>query len=349
MMYTMGTSRKRWPRRIIVLAVAAVLLLVAATAAVRYAYYRNLAPASANRQSQTVTIEKGATADEIAALLERKGLIRSAWAFKLYVKSKDVRGDLQAGTYEMAPSLGTPEIVSQLTHGKIVTNLVTILPSQRLYQIRSRLIQDGFAEADVDAALDPKQYADHPALVDKPEQASLEGYLYPDSFQRTATTEAGAIVKASLDQMDKHLTPELRSAVATHGLSVYQAVTLASMVEKEVAKQSDRDQVAQVFLKRLSIGMELQSDVTTEYGVALDKALGQSTNRSRFNTYLNNGLPPTPISNVSISSLRSVAYPTHTEWLYFVAGDDGTTYFSLTLAEHEAKVRQYCTTLCDHQ
>jgi len=349
MIYTVGGARQQhWPKRVIRLAVISAVVLLAATAGVHYLYNRNLGPASASKQAQTVTVEEGATVDQIGRLLEGKKLIRSAWAFKLYVKSKDVHGVLQAGTYEIAPSQSVAEIVSLLTHGKIVTNLVTILPGQRLDQIRNRLIQDGFTPADVDAALDPAKYTGHTALADKPVAASLEGYLYPDSYQKTAKTSASAIVEASLQQMDKYLTPDLRSAFAAHGLTTHQAIILASIIEKEVAKQSDRDQVAQVFLRRLSIGMNLQSDVTVKYGQALDKATGQTSNQALFDTYEHAGLPPSPISNVTTSTLRSVANPANTDWLYFIAGDDGNTHFAHTLEQHQANIVQYCQKLCPH-
>jgi UPF0755 protein len=146
--------------------------------------------------------------------------------------------------------------------------------------------------------------------------------------------------------MQQQLTPKLKSAFAAEGLTVYQGITLASIVEQEVANQSDRDQVAQVFLTRLRIGMMLESNVTADYGATLAGAKPSSTFPSVYNTYLHPGLPPTPISNVDISSLDAVAYPANTDWLYFVAGDNGTTYFSTTYAQQEANVAQYCKQLC---
>jgi UPF0755 protein len=339
-------TRRRWPKRLLFIAVTAIVLVVTATTVVRYLYNQNLKPASTSKQVQTVVIEEGATADAIAQRLEEKGLIRSAWAFKLYISSKEVRNALQAGTYELTPSQGVPEIVAQLTHGKIATNLVTILPGQRIDQLRNRLIQEGFAERDVDNALNPASYIGHPALVDKPANASLEGYLYPESYQRTGSTTANTIVAGALDEMNKHLTPDLRTALARQGLSTYQGIILASIVEKEVSKQTDRDQVAQVFLSRIEIGMRLQSDATASYGAVLAGQTPSSSYDSPYNTYRYDGLTPTPISNVTSSSLRAVANPSNTDWLYFVSGDDGTTHFSRTLAEQEANIRQYCKELC---
>jgi len=198
----------------------------------------------------------------------------------------------------------------------------------------------------VTSSLNPANYQGHPALVDKPPAASLEGYLYPDSYQKTGTTDASFIVTAALDEMEDKLTPDIRSAFARQGLSTYEGIILASIVEKEVSNQGDRNQVAQVFLKRLKIDMALQSDATASYGAILDGKPASSSYDSPYNTYLHKGLPPTPISNVSESSLKAVAFPANTDWIYFVSGDDGTTHFAKTLDVHESNVQQYCTELC---
>jgi UPF0755 protein len=345
MKYT-SKPKRRWPKRLLLILIVGAVLVVGATVAVRYVYNVNLKPVSSSQKIETVVIEKGATADEIGRQLESAGLIRSAWAFKLYVSSKEVRNALQAGTYELTPSQGIPEIVGQLTHGKIVTNLVTILPGQRLDQLKNRLLQEGFSEDDVTAALDPQNYANHPALVDKPAGASLEGYVYPESYQKTDTTDAKTIVTAALDEMNKHLTPDLRAAFGQQGLSTYQGIILSSIVEREVSSQGDRDQVAQVFLSRLRLGMRLQSNATAVYGAALDGKKYTPGYSSPYNTYQNVGLPPTPVSNVTASSLKAVAHPANTQWLYFVSGDDGTTHFAATLAQHEANIQQYCKEKC---
>lgn len=347
MKYTSKPPKRRWPRRLVILFVAGIILVGGATVGVRYTYNKNLQPLSGNAEVRLITVEPGASVDEIATKLQKEKVIRSSWAFRLYVSSKEVGKDLKAGSYELAATQSVPEIVSQLTRGKVATNLVTLLPGRRLDQLRTTLVQDGFKEVDVDQALSAQNYPNHPALVDKPAGVSLEGYLYPDSYQKTATTDPQTIVAAALDQMNTYLTPDLRSAFARQGLSTYEAIILASIVEKEVPKQQDREQVAQVFLSRLRMGMKLQSDATASYGAVLAGQKPSLTYDSAYNTYTHAGLPPTPISNVTVSSLRAVANPASTDWLYFVSGDDGTTHFSRTLAEHEAKVRQYCTKLCN--
>jgi UPF0755 protein len=254
---------------------------------------------------------------------------------------------LQAGTYKFSPSESASLIASQIADGKVAIDLVTILPGVRLSQIRDTFIKDKFATAAVDAALQPAQYSGSAALSDKPASASLEGFLYPDSYEKDANTDPKVIVQQSLDEMAAKLTPDLRDAYAKEGLSVFQAVTLASIVEQEVSKTTDRTQAAQVFLSRLALGMPLGSDVTANYGAIIAGQAPSLTYDSPYNTLIHTGLPPGPISNVSDSSLTAVAHPADTDWLYFVAGDDGNTYFSKTLEEHEALTKEYCHKLCE--
>src|SRR5262249_42553942 len=155
-----------------------------------------------------------------------------------------------------------------------------------------------------------------------PSGANLEGFLFPDTFQKDANTNPQVIVQESLTEMGQHLTPSIRASFAREGLTVYQGVTLASIVEQEVSNDSDRAQAAQVFLSRLKSGMPLGSDVTAFYGALLAGVKPSTTYDSRYNTLLHKGLPPGPISNVSDSSLQAVAHPAKTSWLYFVTGDN---------------------------
>lgn len=350
MRYTTRTEKRRWPRRIFILLIAAIILVVGATVMVRHTYFEKLKPVSITAtDTKPFIIAKGSSVDKIAQDLQKAGLIRSAWAFKLYVSSKEVRNALQAGTYSLSANQSVPQIVAQLTHGLVATDLVTVLPAQRIDQIRATLISYGFSEKEVDAALNPENHLANPALVDKPDGASLEGYIYPDSYEKTSTTNPQEIIEQALSEMNKKVTPSMRDSFAAQGLSTYQALIVASMVEKEVSTQSDRNQVAQVFIKRLHDGMLLGSDVTAFYGATVAGQKASTTYDSPYNTLIHKGLPPTPISNVSESSLKAVANPAQTDWVYFVTGDDGVTHFSHTLNEHNAAVQQYCHKLCSAQ
>lgn len=343
----MSGKRTKRGRIFLVFCIIFVLLIGSAIIVIRKVYDHSLAPISASEQNVIVTVETGATAQEIAQLLEQKGLIRAPWAFEWYVRVNNLRDKLQAGTYSLRPSQSIAQIATTLTHGKVATDLFTILPAQRLGQIRESFIESGFTAAEVDAALDPARYIDHPALVDKPAVASLEGYLYPDSFQKTAETKPETIVRQSLDLMQKHLTPDVRAGMVKQGLTVHQGVIIASIVEQEVGKASDRPIVAQVFLRRVKEGMPLGSDVTAFYGAIIAGKTPSVVYDSPYNTRIYKGFTPGPISNVSDVSLRAVAFPANTDYLYFVAGDDGVTHFSHTVQEHEALTRQYCKKLCN--
>jgi UPF0755 protein len=333
-------------RKWLTIAIIIFILLIAATIEIWHVYDSNIQPVSDSQKSQLVTIKAGASTTQIAQQLNKDGLIRSAWAFEWYVRSHEVRDDLQAGTYSFTPSQDLASIVVTLTTGKVTTKLVTILPGIRIDQVRSDLINDGFSPTSVDSALQSSQYDSLPALADLPAGASLEGLLYPDSFQKTDTTDPSVIINESLTEMGQHLTPSLQSAFASEGLTTYQGITLASIVMKEVSNPTDQSQVAQVFLKRLSLNMNLDSDVTAYYGAILAGQTPSTTFDSPYNTYLHTGLPPTPISNVTAAVLNTVAHPASTSWLYFVTGDDGTTYFSQTLAQQQANITQYCHKLC---
>lgn len=332
-------------------AVVFVLATVFSAWYIRNSYQSNLLPVSSNTAQVIVTIEPGSSVHDVAVLLEQKSLIRKSWALEWYIRSKNIREDLQAGSYAFSQSMSVQEIVSIITEGKVATDLLTILPAKRLDQLQQSFNEAfsnfGFSAEQVAAALQADAYVAHPALTDKPKSASLEGYLYPESFQRTATTSPSTIVTAALNEMAEALSPEVRAGIVKQGLTIHEGVTLASIIENEVSRESgDRPKVAQVFLKRLKMGMKLQSDPTAFYGAEVAGQPKSLTYDSPYNTYLIDALPPGPISNVSTTSLQAVAEPASTDFLYFVAGDDGTTHFSKTLAEHEALTRQYCTQLC---
>ncbi|HUC87844.1 MAG TPA: endolytic transglycosylase MltG [Candidatus Binatia bacterium] len=339
--------RHRHPlRRLGFVVLIGLIILAVATFFIRRSYDHYLGPVSDDQTIKLVTINSGESTDQIANTLYKAGLIRSSWVFEWYVGSKEDRDKLEAGTYALRPSQDVATIVSQLTQGKVAIKLVTILPDQRLDQITQSLINSGFSPASVQAALNPALYTGNPALVDKPPSASLEGYLYPDSFDKNDNTNVQTIIEESLSEMSERLTPSLRAAFAAKGLSTYQGIILASMVGQEASDASDQTQIAQVFLTRLRDNMTLGSDVTAYYGAILAGQPPSVSYNSPYNTLLHTGFPPTPISNVNAQALNSAAHPASTNWLYFVAGDNGKVYFSQTLAQQEANTATYCHQLC---
>ncbi len=322
-----------------------VLLIIAAVSA--YAWYdSSLKPVSESTDQTVVTVPVGSTVSEIAEALERKGLIKSKIAFDIYIRLNSYRDKMQAGGYEFTPSMSTPDIIKHLVNGEVATDLFTILPAQRLDQIRAALIAGGYTSKEVDDALIPENYAGHPALVDKPADASLEGYLYPESFRRASDTPLKTIIESSLDLLDRAFTPKVIQALKAQNLNRHQAIIFASIVEKEVSNPEDRRSVAQVFLTRYKIGMMLGSDVTAFYGATVAGLEESVFADTPYNTRLYEGLPVGPISNVGFDAIDAVAFPSNTDYLFFVSGDDGITYFSHTVGEHEALAAKHCIELC---
>lgn len=344
--YSAFPRGRRWPKRVIYSIIVLVILVLVGAVMVRQMYGSNLQPVSNNTTEKVVVVQSGASVTEIGDLLQDQGLIRQVWAFERYVRNTRLGSKLQAGTYKLSPSQSVQDIVDDMVNGRVAVDLVTILPGQRIDQVKKAFLEAKFDAAAVEAAFDPTVYAGSPTLADKPAGASLEGFLYPDSYQKDASTDPKVIIEQSLAEMEARLTPARRAAFAAQGLSVFQAVTLASVVEREVNHDTDRAQAAQVFLKRMKEGMPLESDVTVLYGAVNAGQAPSLDYDSPYNTFTNKGLPVGPISNVTESSLQAVANPAKTDWVFFVAGDDGKTYFSRTLAEHEALVKQYCRKLC---
>lgn len=348
------TDRKKL--RLLIISVTLFFALSGAMLFFAYKYYqRNLDPVGTSDASEEFTIETGDAPQQIAGELEDAGLIRASWAFSWYLRTEGLRGDIQAGTYAISPNQTVSEIATIITGEPGVAEAVTIAPERRLDQIRDELINTGFMPDEVDAALEPDQYAEHPALADKPADASLEGYLYPETFHVDNTTTVPELIEASLDEMAARLSSDIKESFRNHDLSVHEGIILASIVEREVTDHDpeDRPKVAQVLLLRLEKGMKLESNATAPYGAVLEglDPTEHPNYNSAYNTYRHEGLPPSPISNVTESGLQAVAQPADTDYLYFVSGDpdeDGisTTHFSRTVEDHERLIEEHCTKQC---
>jgi UPF0755 protein len=181
----------------------------------------------------------------------------------------------------------------------------------------------------------------------RPAGATLEGYLFPDTYLIAPSTTPQHLVQSMLNNFERRVTPELVSGLSKQGLNLHQGVTLASIVEKEANKDEDRAKVAQVFLKRMRMGMKLDSDVTVQYAAGLEPDAQKETAEnirtldSPYNSYRYAGLPPGPICSPGLSAIRAVINPARTDFLYFVADKDGSTHFAKTFAEHQANINKY--------
>ncbi len=338
---------------VILMAVVGVILLII------WWYNAMLQPVDPrNDRTVIIVVRSGATSRTVLAELQRKQLIRSAEAFELYLRLHGQAGQIQTGSYAIAPSMTASEITRHLISGKNDTFNLTFFPGATLLDnsdipeakrtdVVTILRRAGFEQAEIDAAL-KADYHQVPLFRDKPLGTGLEGYVFGETYNFEAGASVTQVLHKTFDEYYRALQDnQLIEAYQKRGLTLYQAITLASIVQREVSDRDDMNQVAQVFLKRLEIGMPLGSDVTFIYAANQLGVAPRVSLDSPYNTRKYTGLPPGPIATPGISALRAVAYPAPGDYLFFVAGDDGKTYFGRTEAEHNANIKAHCYKLCD--
>jgi len=232
------------------------------------------------------------------------------------------------------------KILNILTKGIVITHSITIPEGFTIKQIAQLLDQNGITNGDEFLRL-----AKEPEIVKRYgiSAPSLEGYLYPDTYKFASHLPPWRIIHTMVMRF-KQVTSPLRERARQKGMKFEDVITLASIVEKETALDSERPIIASVFLNRLKRGIRLESDPTTIYGIEnFDGNLKKSdlTRRTPYNTYVIKGLPPGPISNPGLKSIEAVLNPADTDYLYFVSKNDGSHYFSRTLQEHNRAVYRY--------
>lgn len=343
------SPRKRRPsrRKVVAWIVIGFIVMVGLLAGASYAWFQlQLSPVdSKNTTKQLITIEDGSTPSAIAKQLQGAGLIRNSDAFLIEARLKGVQSKLQAGAYRLAPSDSTPQIIDHIASGKVDTFQITFLPGATLADNKKALIASGYTEAQVNEALSASYSG--PLFQGKPATSDLEGYIYGETYTMASDATVQQILQRTFDEFYKTIQAnDLINKYKAQGLSLYEGITLASIVQREASpKGDDMAQIAQVFYKRIAMGMPLGSDVTYQY--IADKT-GQARNPnldSPYNTRKYPGLPPGPISTPGQKALIAVANPAKTDYLYFLSGDDNITHFARTLEEHEAN-KKHCQTKC---
>lgn len=316
-----------------------IITIMLAAVGAFWLYSADLQPVSSGGQAQEFTIKSGERPTTVATQLKAAGLIRSRDSFITYLNLHGLRSDIKAGSYSLAPSDSSSKIADIITSGKNLANRLVIPEGYRLSQIEDLAAQHGISKADFEVAVRAPHLQTF--LVGRPAGVDLEGYLFPDSYAINGQTSATSLVNAMLDDFGQRVGPQYASAFAAEGLTLHQGLTLASIVEREVSKPSDRPIVAQIFLKRFHLGMPLGSDVTTQYASDLAGTAFNLNLDSPYNTRKNVGLPPGPICSPGLGTLDAVAHPAATDYLYFLAGSDGVTYYANTLAEHNVNVAKH--------
>ncbi|HXK34009.1 MAG TPA: endolytic transglycosylase MltG [Dehalococcoidia bacterium] len=298
-----------------------------------------------------VTVDEGQSAESIGQELADAGVIRSGRLFEVLVGLRGVSGALEAGEYEFRQGMATLTVVERIASGRTASNRVVIPEGRRAEEVARILADAGVVTADAFmAALAKSQYRQ--AFLSQVPGDSLEGFLFPAAYEFSRQTSPQEAVDTLLRGFDENVASTLQ--VEGQPLSLYEVVTLASIVEREAVVPEERPIIASVFLNRLQAGIPLQADPTVQYAIAADPAnveqfgywkqgltLEDLQFDSPYNTYVYPGLPPGPICNPGLSSIEAVVRPASTAFLYFVARDDGTHVFAETLEEHLANVERY--------
>lgn len=319
---------------------------------------------------QKFEIKTNQTISDIAENLKKAGLIRSDFAFKTYLKLSNKSAKIKAGTYSLRANLSAKEIVEQMEKGVASSEVfnLTVLPGETLKEIKQKLIKLGYLSEQIDTAL-LKKY-DSPVLKGlydnegkltnpaQPANVALEGYLYGETYQFYKGETVEHIFETMINQLNSVVVANhIEEKFQKRGFSLREGLILASIIQKE-AHSEDMPGVSMVFQNRLKVGMTLGSDVTATYAADLvnpNRDRNDPSNNLRvletdnlYNTRKHTGLTPGPICSPGITAILAVAEPDENKrsMRYFLTGDDGKMYYSVTDTEHTQKIRDYCQKLC---
>lgn len=291
-----------------------------------------------------VTIPPGATAREVGEILESRGVIKSALAFRLSALWYGVDQQLKPGVYQLQPGANLKYLLDQLVAGKVWEEEFTIPEGYTLKQIGQLLEAKGLMTQEEFWQAVSKPY-DYEFLAGiSPGPKYLEGFLFPDTYRVAVGDKPENIIRKMLDRFQEVYSEVSRHRAPGLELNTLQVVTLASLVEKEAKLDAERPLIAGVFLNRLKKGMKLESCATVEYLLEEPKPVLTYQDLeidSPYNTYRVFGLPPGPIASPGRASLLAALNPAPTDYLYFVARPDGSHEFSRTLEEHNAAISRY--------
>lgn len=316
-------------KRILVLAI----VLIIAVFLAKGWWSSQLSSISADKSTKVFVIAKGMGVSEIAKKLKQDNLIKSELTFKIYIQQNKLKDKLQAGSYELSPSMSTPEILKFIQSGS-EDIWITLLEGWRVKEMSNAL-----------SAKFPPAGGQSSKFID----SAKEGYMFPDTYLFPKEASMEYIIDTLEKTFEKRFTPEIRAKIRSLGLTEAEGVILASIVEREARSDGARKMVASILLKRFKIGMGLNADATVQYALGFQKAENSWWKRnlsaddlkvdSPYNTYLHVGLPPTPISNPGLSSLQAVANADPgTPYLYYYHDSKGNSHYAKTLEEHNSNI-----------
>jgi UPF0755 protein len=295
-------------------------------------------------EDQIFTIESGESVTQISDHLELSGLIQNSRIFRIYLVWKGLDISVQAGNYKLNPGMTGIEIAHAFQDATPTEISFNIWAGWRMEEIAASLPTSGLNITPEEFLIAAKNPSD--PLIFLTDSATAEGFLFPGSYSLPRDTTADQLVSILLQNFFINLTNEVQEKIVRQGLDIYQAVTLASIIEREAIVPDEQPMIASVFFNRLNIGMKLDSDPTVQYAAGFDYAKGNWWKNpltledlaidSPYNTYIYTNLPPSPISNPSLNALQAVAYPAQTPYFYFRARCDGSGLhsFAETFEQH---------------
>lgn len=309
-------------------------------------------PISADKTQKTIMISGGDGVKMVADKLLAAGLIRQRWHWNFYMVISGKRSSIIPDEYHLARDqtvrqlattlttepTGPKEVTVKLLEGWTVKAMADVLDRAGVVDRQAWL--DAVAAGDTTKLTAGKQYL---ALKDKPAAASFEGYLFPDTYRFFLDSTSSQVITKMVDNFEAKFTSSMRSQAATQSRTVFQEVTMASIVEAELKSDTDRAMAADIFWRRLDAGIALNADTTIHYALNKQTPLSLDDLKvdSPYNTYIHRGLPIGPIGNPGQSALRAALNPKANDYWYYLTGNDGKTYYAKTLEEHNANKAKY--------
>jgi len=317
-------------------------------------------PSSSDSHKKEFLVKKGQGAFEIANNLQRERFVKNKSLFLLYLVFSRSQKKLKAGDYLLSPSMTISQIAKQLIEGSQTIVRITIPEGWNLDDISNYLAKKKLCQKDeffsivgapridynkTNTALRPKDFSSRFAfLKNKPKNVSLEGYLFPDTYFVSKSSNCQQLIELFLKNFSKKLTPRLRRDISSQHKTIFEIVTMASLLEKEAKTDNDKEIISGILWKRLEYGIPLQVDATISYLTNKKSAkisLKETKINSPYNTYQHLGLPLGPICNPGIKSILAAIYPKKSNFWYYLSTPEGKTIFSKTLREHNVAKQKY--------
>lgn len=301
----------------------------------------------------TVVIEENSGTEGAVTALWNAKVIPSRWSFITHLVLTGKRSNIRAGTYVFSNAVSIPDVINIITQQESFQDEVqiTLLEGWTSEDIAAYLRDNSVMDydrflkaAETTHSQEILPNREYDFLIGKPLSVGLQGFLFPDTYRIfVGETEIG-LVEKMLDNFDAKFSAQMRADLASNNRSIYDAVILASIVEREVQSDEDKKIVAGIFWKRIDEGIRLQSDATINYITRKKTTTPNAVDlqvESAYNTYRNDGLPPTPIANPGLASLEAAVYPIETEYYYFLTTPDGEVKYSSTYEQHLELRNQY--------